>query len=289
MDFYYYTIVNLINQKQYIGITEYPELRRQQHWRRLQNNSHPNPKLQHAVNKYGLDHFQFYILEHKIYNSKEEGYQYEQKLIEQFNTLEEGYNCNPGGQWTGPKARFNKQQVFYIKSACYYNGAVCGVISRYYGISIDIIAGIRSKRNYRAWGEEFEKLPEQEKIAIYNEFCDLTNFNLWKDQAKIKVARRKYTKEEVFIILRWCETKFTSAKNICDALNISYPDNPEYHPANKFRAIREGKTYRDYIAEYNQLTILEKQNIERLYAERHIANLVNCGETQDNGQSAAKP
>lgn len=280
MKYYYYSIQNLINGKQYIGITETPEARKKQHWRRLINGTHPNPKLLHAVQKDGLENFDFQIIEERDFSTKELGYDYERQLIEKFNTLEEGYNCNPGGLWTGPKARFNKEKVFFIKAACYYNSKVCGVISRFYGVSIDIIAGIRAKRNYAAWGNEFEALEEEQKFEIYKEFCDLTDFENWKDKAYIKPTRRKYSKEEVFIILRWCETKFTSAKNICEALNIQYPSTPGYRPANKFRSIREGKVYHDYINEYNKLSDLEKQKIERLYAERHIENLVNCGETQ---------
>lgn len=278
MKFYYYSILNHINNKSYIGITESPETRKNQHWRLLKHNIHPNPKLQNAVNKYGIETFSFEIIEQKDFDTKEEGYLHEQELISKLNTLEEGYNCNPGGTWTGPRARFNKQQIFYIKAACYYNKKVCGIISRFYGTSLDIIAGIRANRNYIAWGKEFDLLSEKEKEEIYIEFCDLTGFESWKTQAYIKPSRRKYTKEEVFIILYWCETKFIKAKELCDTLGIEYPSTLGYRPANKFRSIREGLVYKDYKKEYENLSILEKQKIERLYAERRIENLVNCGE-----------
>lgn len=278
MKFYYYSIQNQIDYKQYIGITEHYEKRKTQHWQKLQNNSHPNPRLQHAVNKYGIENFTFSIIDEKEYNCKEDGYLYEQQLIEQYDTLNTGYNCNPGGFWSGPQARFTKEQVFYIKAACMYNAKVCGIISRFYGCSIDIIAGIRAKRNYTAWGEEFDQLPNDQKLKIYNDFCELTDFDNWKNKAYIKPTRRKYTKEEIFIMLYWCETKFTTAKAICDTLGIKYPNNPNYRCANKFRNLREGKVYQDYKSEYDKLDILEKQKIERLYAERHIENLVNCGE-----------
>lgn len=58
-----YCIVNIINQKQYVGSSQNLQMRLMQHRSRLRNKVHDNIKLQRSWSKYGEDNFQFYILE----------------------------------------------------------------------------------------------------------------------------------------------------------------------------------------------------------------------------------
>lgn len=100
-----YQILNIKNKKRYIGQSINVVSRLYVHKRHLICNTHPNKKLQQDWNKYGNQHFQFSILEEGLdatqLNSREA------ELIEQYNTIESGYNKEPGGITTcsNPKTR----------------------------------------------------------------------------------------------------------------------------------------------------------------------------------------
>ena len=96
MIFNYYHIVNVINKKEYIGITEKTiEYRFKQHKNLLKKNEHPNYKLQYDWNKYGEQAFEFSLLEFKEFEDIESGYAYEYELIN--SSDKELYNIAPGG------------------------------------------------------------------------------------------------------------------------------------------------------------------------------------------------
>jgi len=63
-----YQITNILNGKHYIGSSIDVNFRYKAHLSKLRNNNHPNSKFQNAVNKYGLDKFQFQILEECAYD-----------------------------------------------------------------------------------------------------------------------------------------------------------------------------------------------------------------------------
>lgn len=58
-----YKITNTINGKFYIGSAINLQVRRQDHYSTLRRNTHANPHLQRAFNKYGEDAFTFEIIE----------------------------------------------------------------------------------------------------------------------------------------------------------------------------------------------------------------------------------
>lgn len=58
-----YKIKNKINNKFYIGSSKDLEKRKKEHWRMMLKNKHHSNYLQNAVNKYGIENFEFSILE----------------------------------------------------------------------------------------------------------------------------------------------------------------------------------------------------------------------------------
>lgn len=75
-----YTIVNLKNEKKYIGSTSNFESRWYGHIRHLRKGSHPNFHLQRAWNKYGEENFKFEIV---LTCEKNELLDFEQMLIDE--------------------------------------------------------------------------------------------------------------------------------------------------------------------------------------------------------------
>lgn len=94
---YVYKITNLINNKQYIGITNNYKIR----WSNEKSNP-KNPKKQQvitrAIAKYGKDNFKFELLYSNL--SIEKACEIEQELINNYNTLiPNGYNVDKGGNY----------------------------------------------------------------------------------------------------------------------------------------------------------------------------------------------
>lgn len=92
-----YKIINLIDNKIYIGQTINYTKRKRNHINKLKNNKHHNEHLQNSWNKYGEESFSFEIIEEcKIAElDKKEKY-----YIDIYNTIDPnyGYNLVDGGQ-----------------------------------------------------------------------------------------------------------------------------------------------------------------------------------------------
>jgi group I intron endonuclease len=58
-----YGIRNMANGKWYIGQSRDVELRKYNHFQNLKRKRHCNPHLQSAFNKYGVDSFEFFLLQ----------------------------------------------------------------------------------------------------------------------------------------------------------------------------------------------------------------------------------
>lgn len=83
------------NGKSYIGITsQYP------FWRRWRGGSgyHDQPKMHHAIQKYGWENVRHEVLAEALTLS--DANQVEQEMIAKFNSVENGYNISAGGGGT---------------------------------------------------------------------------------------------------------------------------------------------------------------------------------------------
>lgn len=85
---YIYIIQNMINGKYYLGSTKNVQQRKVRHFRELKNNSHHSILLQRAVNKYGIENFEFIIIE-TCFNYINR----EQQLINKIN-FKDSYNVS---------------------------------------------------------------------------------------------------------------------------------------------------------------------------------------------------
>ena len=89
-----YSILNIINNKRYIGQSQDISLRWTKHKQALNNKKHENKRLQNAWNKYGEGSFVFSILELcpvELLNQQEVYW------ISYYNSMENGYNLCEGG------------------------------------------------------------------------------------------------------------------------------------------------------------------------------------------------
>lgn len=90
---YIYKITNDINDKVYVGKTDFNiEKRFKEHCRDSQKNTEESRPLYRAMNKYGIDHFSISLIEET--NNPEEREMY---WIEFYNSFKNGYNATQGG------------------------------------------------------------------------------------------------------------------------------------------------------------------------------------------------
>lgn len=259
--YYFYKIENRINNHKYIGITTDPKVRKRRHFGKLEKNEHFNPHLQLAFNKYGKDNFFFEIIEEMNTTDVEKAYAHEQELISFYDTVNNGYNCNPGGKWTGPKGRFTEQEVMWIRAACYYNSHIVAPLSRYFNCPHATVNNIAIGRNYKPYCAAFDNLPEEEKKQIYEDFCSVVDINILKADFSINKSRR-WSKEEVLAILYCDETRFITFAELARKFNKGDVIKNRY-----FREVREGHSYKDYVALYKTLTSEEKDKIRAYILE----------------------
>lgn len=92
--YYIYEIYNLVTQKRYIGLTEYPQKRFYSHLTNLRKGKHTAENILKDYTKYGEDSFVFRLID--TANTKEEGLEKEGKYILKLETYvpEYGYNGN---------------------------------------------------------------------------------------------------------------------------------------------------------------------------------------------------
>lgn len=90
---YIYEIINDINNKSYVGKTEFSlEKRFKEHCRDSQKKSSEKRPLYSAMRKYGLEHFSIHLLEETNNPNERERY-----WIEILGTFKNGYNATKGG------------------------------------------------------------------------------------------------------------------------------------------------------------------------------------------------
>lgn len=97
-----YSIRNTHNDKRYIGCSTNIEQRWKNHQKLLKKNKHENSHLQGAYNKYGIESFEYSILE---CCSVETLHDREEYWIKYYDSKNSGYNmCDGGGKLTNPTA-----------------------------------------------------------------------------------------------------------------------------------------------------------------------------------------
>ena len=120
-----YRIMNIINNKYYIGSSIHPIFRKDRHFSKLKRGKHENVYLQRAVNKYGIENFKFEIIE----EVQEENLRIiEQKYLDYiFNNNIKSYNLAKDSRY-GMKNRKHseesKRKISISKSGknCYLYG-----------------------------------------------------------------------------------------------------------------------------------------------------------------------
>lgn len=257
--YYYYKIENKVNHNLYVGITINPDRRKRTHFTKLRNHNHHNAYLQAAFDKYGEENFFFEILEQHDFQEKE-AYEYEQVMIAKYDSFQNGYNLDKGGHCGRQNRIFSEEEIYQILAANCYSHRVGTVIANELGRPRGTIRNILQGTNYREFFLKFQDMSEEDKMMYYELFCERTNFALDKYKANTKSCR-KYSKEDIFLVLSVDELHYMTWKRVRGILNTTISG---------LKHIREGISYPDYYHEYQALSKNEKLKLQSLYTEKYI-------------------
>ncbi len=118
-----YKIENKVNGKLYIGITNYPKIRMQQHFYGKRKDS--ISLVKQAINKYGPENFTFEVL---CEGSREYIVDLEMKAIVLYDTINTGYNIRSGGEDCGTGHKILKRsddKYIYVTGFWFPNTRTC--------------------------------------------------------------------------------------------------------------------------------------------------------------------
>lgn len=173
---YIYQIINKVDGKRYVGQTIDIERRKKQHLTKLQNNTHPNTKLQQAWNEWGQESFYFDYEEFEdsaILDKKEI------ETIEKFDSFKNGYNMTPGGQNGGTRSKLSYSEYCFVYYGCQWQG-MTEKIGKYLKVDSACISSILREKSYKNYLEMSKELTQTEIQEIQNHFREV--FNIPEDK-----------------------------------------------------------------------------------------------------------
>ena len=192
MKCYIYFIINKKNHERYVGQTTNFQRRKNEHLFKLSQNIHPNPKLQNAYNKYGLESFEIQKIQFDDI-SKEELDEQEVYYIKKYNSYEEGYNLTEGGTGGDTRSKLDFDQFCF---AYFGNLKYDGMTTRtgkYLGVDSSCISAIRARKSYDSFRQRAEQLSEEEKEKYLLNFEEKLNLKEQKPWIKGKAPDEELT------------------------------------------------------------------------------------------------
>ena len=243
---YIYSITNKVNGKKYIGKTKNVVKREFDHFNDLKRQQHHSIKLQRAYNKYGKENFQFDWKKVQI-DTEEDLAILEIKTIEKYNSYKDGYNCTQGGE--GHKSVLNYSQSCAIAHLYEEYDAINHKLSRLLKCDPSVFASIKNNI---------------ELFPVKDEDKDFYNYLLQNLELKLENLKENYhvrfgkkiTDEDGVRALCVIATFDRVEKSVAEYFNTN----------NKtFYNIRNGKTYKNVKAQFDELTPSEQKEIGQYY------------------------
>lgn len=171
-----YKIENLIDHKCYIGQSVNINSRWRAHKQIVQNSNHEckDYPLYRAIRKYGLENFNFSVLEEC---SKEELDSKEKYYINYYNSYNNGYNSTLGGQGShGHGTKINIEQVYEIVELLKNTNKINKEIGDLYNLSETTISAINTGYYWKLDDIEYPIRKHYEQVEIRKESNGVTYY-----------------------------------------------------------------------------------------------------------------
>lgn len=198
-----YCFTNKKNGKKYIGQSINIENRKRSHINDSKNPNCPNynNKFYRALRKYGINNFDFEIIDSNDNYTREDLNILEQYYIFYYDANKNGYNSTDGGDCmpsSKPKI-LSIEQVERIKNLIVYSNKTFYEIANTYKVSISLICGINSGKIWRAVGE-WEDYPLRKDSFRFNRGGNNPN-SILSDSEVIRIRKDfvNRTLDEIYV------------------------------------------------------------------------------------------
>ena len=185
-----YQIVNIKNNKKYIGSTINMQKRWWKHLSELRLGRHPSKKLQNAWDTFGEENFIFCEIEQC---ESDELIEKEMFYIKQNDSIRNGYNCLLGRKWDTDYLREcdpdngvsiskyrirTHDEIFFIKSIQYIFGAVQRPLAKIFNTTSSSINYYYNNLRYKEVCDEFQKLNPLQRVYWFQQSLKYTDFSM---------------------------------------------------------------------------------------------------------------
>ena len=217
-----YKITNKINGKSYVGQSNNVQRRFNEHCTKAESSRIP---LDAAIKKHGKDNFIFELLEECCLDDLNDR---EAHWIDFYNTVNLGYNCNPGGDnaQTGSSngnSKITEQDVVLIRKSYAERKRQKDIYETHFSDKISF-AHFQNVWQGRVWSHIMPEVFTKENKEYY----------MMKNSIGEKSSKASFTEEEVLNIRKRYVSE--SAKEIY----LDYSDRVKY---NTFQSMLWGRTY----------------------------------------------
>ena len=182
MKCYIYKIINKVTNEKYVGQTTNFSRRISDHLYKLNNNIHPNPKLQASWNKYGENNF---IIKKEKYDlTKEELNEKEIEEILKEDSFENGFNLTKGGDGGNTRGKLSFEDFCFAYFGNIKYKGMTNRTSKKLNVDSSTISAIARGESYLWYKNQADLLPQVEKdnwLKIFEE-----SLQVEKNPPKIK-------------------------------------------------------------------------------------------------------
>lgn len=187
MKCYIYFIINQITNERYVGQTTNFNRRKTEHFFKLKQGIHPNPKLQNSFNKYGEENFIINKIQFDDI-TKQELDEQEIYYIKKYNSFNNGFNLTEGGTGGDTRSKLSFEDFCFAYFGNKKYDGMTNKTAKYLNCDSSTISAIRREEAYDNFREKALNLSEEEKEKYLDNFIktfDLKNTKPWTKQATL--------------------------------------------------------------------------------------------------------
>lgn len=187
MKCYIYFIINQITNERYVGQTTNFNRRKTEHFSKLKQGIHPNPKLQNSFNKYGEENFIINKIQFDDI-TKQELDEQEIYYIKKYNSFNNGFNLTEGGTGGDTRSKLSFEDFCFAYFGNKKYDGMTNKTAKYLNCDSSTISAIRREEAYDSFREKALNLSEEEKEKYLDNFVktfDLKNTKPWTKQATL--------------------------------------------------------------------------------------------------------
>lgn len=187
MKCYIYFIINQITNERYVGQTTNFNRRKTEHFSKLKQGIHPNPKLQNSFNKYGEENFIINKIQFDDI-TKQELDEQEIYYIKKYNSFNNGFNLTEGGTGGDTRSKLSFEDFCFAYFGNKKYDGMTNKTAKYLNCDSSTISAIRREEAYDSFREKALNLSEEEKEKYLDNFIktfDLKNTKPWTKQATL--------------------------------------------------------------------------------------------------------